>query len=108
MASIEHPACAQRRLRRAHGEAMRACRPLPCASTITPTIIGPQAGAVTACYRPQGGTIMPDYSRYETLTIDVGDHVATVTLNRPERLNAVNDQMHRELEELFGEISSDD
>lgn len=47
---------------------------------------------------------MPEYSRYETLKIEVGDHVATVTLNRPERLNAVNDQMHRELEELFGEI----
>jgi len=51
---------------------------------------------------------MPEYSRYETLKIDVGDQVATVTLNRPERLNAVNDQMHRELEDLFGEISFDD
>ena len=51
---------------------------------------------------------MPDYSRYETLSIDVQDQVATVTLNRPERLNAVNPQMHRELEELFGAIGYDD
>lgn len=51
---------------------------------------------------------MPDYSRYETLKIDVQDQVATVTLNRPERLNAVNGQMHTELEELFTEVSYDD
>jgi enoyl-CoA hydratase/carnithine racemase len=51
---------------------------------------------------------MPDYSHYETLTVDVQDQVATVTLNRPERLNAVNPQMHKGLEELFGEIGYDD
>ncbi len=51
---------------------------------------------------------MTDYSRYETLKIEVQDQVATITLNRPQVLNAVNPQMHTELEELFGEISSDD
>jgi enoyl-CoA hydratase len=51
---------------------------------------------------------MPDYSRYETLQIDVQDQIATVTLNRPERLNAVSPQMHRELEDLFAEIAYDD
>ena len=51
---------------------------------------------------------MTDYSRYGTLKIDVKDQVATITLNRPESLNAVNPQMHTELEELFGEISTDD
>ena len=51
---------------------------------------------------------MPDYRHYETLTIDVQDQVATITLNRPERLNAVNPQMHHELEELFGAIAYDD
>jgi enoyl-CoA hydratase/carnithine racemase len=51
---------------------------------------------------------MPDYSHYETLTIEVQDRVATITLNRPERLNAVNPQMHHELEELFGAIAYDD
>jgi enoyl-CoA hydratase len=51
---------------------------------------------------------MPDYSHYETLTIDVQDQVASITLNRPERLNAVNPQMHEELEELFGAIAYDD
>jgi enoyl-CoA hydratase/carnithine racemase len=51
---------------------------------------------------------MPDYSRYQTLQIGCADQVATVTLNRPQALNAVNPQMHTELEELFAEITSDD
>ena len=51
---------------------------------------------------------MPDYSRYQTLQIDCADQVATVTLNRPQVLNAVNPQMHTELEELFAEITADD
>jgi enoyl-CoA hydratase len=50
---------------------------------------------------------MVDYSRYQSLLIDTSNKVATVTLNRPERLNAVNDVMHRELEQFFGEINSD-
>src|SRR5881296_409443 len=51
---------------------------------------------------------MPDYSRYHTLQIDCADQVATVTLHRPEALNAVNEQMHTELETLFAEIAYDD
>jgi len=51
---------------------------------------------------------MPDYSRYQTLKIDCADQVATVTRHRPEVLNAVNPQMHSELEELFAEIAYDD
>src|SRR5215510_1750026 len=51
---------------------------------------------------------MPDYSRYQTLKIDCADQVATVTLNRPEALNAVYEQMHTELGTLFAEIAYDD
>ena len=51
---------------------------------------------------------MPDYSRYQTLQIDCADQVATVTLNRPASLNAVNEQMHTELETLFAEVAYDD
>ncbi len=51
---------------------------------------------------------MPDYSRYHTLQIDCADQVATVTLHRPEALNAVNEPMHTELETLFAEIAYDD
>jgi enoyl-CoA hydratase len=48
-----------------------------------------------------------DYSSYETLRIEVAAKVATVTLNRPERLNAVNGVMHNEIERFFGEVNSD-
>src|SRR3990172_8637438 len=50
-----------------------------------------------------------DYSRYQTLLIEKGgDGVAVVTLNRPEKRNAVNDQMHGELEAIFVDLSNDD
>ncbi|MGB2695813.1 MAG: enoyl-CoA hydratase-related protein [Dehalococcoidia bacterium] len=51
---------------------------------------------------------MSDYARYQTILIEKADKVATVTLNRPERLNAVNSVLHEELEHLFGEINADD
>ena len=45
---------------------------------------------------------------YETLLYEVDGGVATITLNRPERLNAFNDTMRRELIELFDRIDEDD
>ncbi len=50
-----------------------------------------------------------DYSRYQTLLIEKNaDGVAVVTLNRPEKRNAVNLQMHQELESIFVDLSNDD
>lgn len=44
-----------------------------------------------------------------TLAVDYEENgVAVVTLNRPERLNAVSPEMHHELQELFGQVDSDD
>jgi enoyl-CoA hydratase len=42
---------------------------------------------------------------FETLLYDLHDHVATVTLNRPKVLNALNAKVLDELEELFAAIS---
>ena len=35
--------------------------------------------------------------RFETIRVDISDHVCRVTLDRPEVLNAFNDQMRREI-----------
>ena len=45
---------------------------------------------------------------YETICLERDGHVATLTLNRPERLNAFNDVMARELVAVCDEIDGDD
>jgi enoyl-CoA hydratase/carnithine racemase len=45
---------------------------------------------------------------FETLIYDVADGVATVTLNRPEKLNAFNTQMMRDMIEVFDLTDADD
>ncbi|MEB2284504.1 MAG: enoyl-CoA hydratase [Polyangiaceae bacterium UTPRO1] len=44
---------------------------------------------------------------YEQILYDVGDHIATITLNRPERLNAWTPQMGRELYAAFAAAAAD-
>ena len=43
---------------------------------------------------------------YETLIVDVEDHVAVVRLNRPDALNALNSQLLEELAEALTELDS--
>ena len=45
---------------------------------------------------------------YETLLYDKEDGVCTITLNRPDRLNAINFQLAFDLEKVLGEIEDDD
>lgn len=51
---------------------------------------------------------MVDYGRYEALKIEKADRVATITLNRPDSLNAVNPVMHRELCSIWLDLAIDD
>ena len=44
---------------------------------------------------------------YETLVLDRRDHVAWLTLNRPEALNAMNRVLVRELRDFFSHLSDD-
>jgi enoyl-CoA hydratase/carnithine racemase len=46
--------------------------------------------------------------KYETIIVEVADHIATVTLNRPDKLNAFNQQMCDEFEHLWNAIRLDD
>lgn len=45
---------------------------------------------------------------YETITYEVSDGIATITLNRPEALNALNAAMERELVYVWDRVDADD
>jgi enoyl-CoA hydratase len=45
---------------------------------------------------------------YETIVVDVEDHVATIKLNRPDALNALNSQLLGELATALGEADRND
>ena len=45
---------------------------------------------------------------YETIKYEVADNILTITLNRPDKLNAFNGPMHRELIDAFDAADRDD
>jgi enoyl-CoA hydratase/carnithine racemase len=45
---------------------------------------------------------------YETVLYDVADHVATVTLNRPDKLNSFNGAMIEEFKHVWASVRQDD
>ncbi len=45
---------------------------------------------------------------YSTLKLQVKDHIATITLNRPDRLNAFDPQMMREIVAALDRVDADD
>ncbi len=45
---------------------------------------------------------------FETLTLSTTDHIATMTLNRPERLNALSRQLQLEMLDALRDIKDDD
>jgi enoyl-CoA hydratase/carnithine racemase len=46
--------------------------------------------------------------RYETIQYEVADRVATITFDRPDRLNALSPQMVRELRQAYADAEADD
>jgi enoyl-CoA hydratase len=44
---------------------------------------------------------------YELLLLEISDRIATVTINRPDKLNALNDAMIREIGSMFDELGAD-
>lgn len=49
-----------------------------------------------------------DAVRYETLLFEVSEHIATITLNRPDRLNAFNQRMIDEFADVWARVDTDD
>ena len=45
---------------------------------------------------------------YETIIIDIQDHISVITLNRPDALNALNDQLLEELGDALGDAQEND
>ena len=48
-----------------------------------------------------------NYNEYETLLVRNDDGVLTISLNRPEKLNAWNEQMHHDLSRVFDDVNRD-
>jgi enoyl-CoA hydratase len=48
-----------------------------------------------------------DYSAYEFLKVETVDRVATLTLNRPDSLNAITSRMHHEIEQIWLDLAAD-
>src|SRR2546422_7185232 len=57
--------------------------------------------------RPPRSTLFPYTTLFRSL-YDVADGIATLTLNRPDRLNAVNATVIRELVDAFDRADADD
>jgi len=47
------------------------------------------------------------HSNYQTIKVDLKNHLATITLNRPEVKNAINGPMAKELKQAFDRLSDD-
>jgi enoyl-CoA hydratase len=50
---------------------------------------------------------MTDLNNLQTLLLEVGNNIATVTLNRPKVLHALNEQVFDEIEAVFTSLSQD-
>lgn len=48
-----------------------------------------------------------DYSKYESLLVEISDGVCMLTLNRPEERNTMSGSIHGDLERVFADLAQD-
>jgi enoyl-CoA hydratase len=48
-----------------------------------------------------------NYENYKELTVAVSERIATITMNRPDKLNAVSAVLHTELSHIFRNVEAD-
>lgn len=53
------------------------------------------------------GVFLIDYSKYQRILVHRDEKVLTLTMHRPEQLNAVDAQLHYELSEIFRDVQHD-
>ncbi len=44
----------------------------------------------------------------DTVLVDIADRIATLTINRPDKLNALNEATRSRLVDLFADLASND
>ncbi len=49
-----------------------------------------------------------DYSKYKELKITTKDRILTITINRPDDMNAVNEQLHADFSTIFLDAEYDE
>ena len=49
-----------------------------------------------------------DYKKYKDLNVKKADRILTITLNRPDDLNAVSEDLHNDLSTIFIDVEYDD
>lgn len=45
---------------------------------------------------------------WKTVILDIEENIAIITINRPEALNAINDEVLKELDQVLDEVAADD
>src|SRR5271166_1149613 len=90
---------------------MRICDPPRCCVNWRQPAAASPTGGMTAPWRPDAQPTPEmnamSYEHYQYLLVEKTDGIATVTINRPETLNAVTPEVHGELEYIWIDLARD-